>query len=385
MASMALKIAAIVIIVVMIASIGVYATISIRNGFFRSKTTSSTSTTHSTTETTSTETSAPSTSNIVYTTPFNNGTVLVYKWLMSYLNNTVTTPKKSNATVKLLVYGVQAPWVDVKLSYSGNEQSIEYPYGSLFLPKELLGRKEIAVPLYTGLGRTCMILKLKGEGTLNGSEVYIYEGSLNQTGYSVDITIYYNKSSGIALKEVSRMLVFPLITVYAKVNITMVLTNMTKGNGSYFNMSIPSTFKCWNGASSYLSLTATGVYEVINGTVDDITDFKLKESMNNFAFVAVLDKECPHCRRFWPVLLQTSNLTHTKIFAVVISQNEIMTQELFDLVRYNIMAPLWKTGNVGFPFFGVFENGTLVTYRLGEQTVNELENFILAAKAHLAK
>jgi len=385
MVSTALKVAAIVIIVVMIASIGVYATISIRNGLFKSKTTSSTSTVQPATEISSTETSASTSSATIYTTPFNNGTVLIYKWLMSYSNSTVTVPKKSNATVRLLVYGVQAPWVKVNLSYSGNEQPIEYPYGSLFLPKKLLGRKEVAVPLYTGLGRACMILKLKGEGTLNGNKVYIYEGSLNQTGYSVNVTIYYSKNSGIALKEVSRMLVFPLITVYAKVNITMVLTNMTKGEGSYFTMRVPITFKCWNGASTYLSLTATGVYEVINGTVDDITDFKLKESLNNFAFVAVLDKECPHCRRFWPVLLQTSNLTNTKIFVIVISQNEIMTQELFDLVRYNIMASLWKSGNVGFPFFGVFENGTLVTYRLGEQTVNELESFISAAKAHLVK
>ncbi len=383
MTNTALKVAAIVVIVVMIASIGVYATISFRNGFYRSGTTSSIQTTR-TTSTTETLSNSSSTGT-VYTIPFNNGTVLVYKWLMSFANSTTQTPKTSNATVLLSVSGTQGPWIKVNLTYSSKAQPVEYPYGSLFLPKELLGRKEVKVPLYTGLGRTCMILKLKGEETLDGKYVYIYKGSLNQTGYSINITIYYSKDTGIALREVSRMIVFPLLTVYAKVNITMDLINVTKGKGSDFKISIPSSFVCWNGASTYLSLTATGVYEVINGTVNDITDFKLKESLNGFAFVAVLDKECPHCRRFWPVLLQVSNVTNTKVFVVVISQNEIMSQELFNIVRYNIMASLWKTGNVGFPFFGVFKNGTLVTYRLGEQTLSELESFISNAKTHIAK
>jgi len=68
-----------------------------------------------------------------------------------------------------------------------------------------------------------------------------------------------------------------------------------------------------------------------------------------------------------------------------VSQSEIMTKDIYDIAYVDVMGPLIKQGNYGVPFFGVFRNGTLLTYKLGEQSLDELENFIISTKAHLSK
>jgi hypothetical protein len=371
MVNTALRIAALIIIIVMIASIGVYATISLRS--------------RPRTPQTSTRITSSFKGGTVYSTTITNGTRFDYLWSLSYINSSLKKPKVSNMTVIMKVVGIEGPWIKVNMTISNETEVVNYPYGSLLMPKELLGKKEVNLPLYIGLGRSCITLKLQGEDVINGKGAYVYVGSINQLGYNVKIKAYYDTESGILLKMVSYLEVFPFTNVLVKGNITMKLRGIHKGAGQTLKIILPKSFMCLNSVSSDLRLTATGLYEIVNGTVEDVSDIKLKNALNTFALVAVLDKECPHCQRFWPVLLEAANATDTDVYVVIISNSEVMTQAIYNIAYEDVMGPLIKQQKFGVPFLGVYKNGTLVTYRLGEQTLDDAENFLINAETHIAK
>jgi hypothetical protein len=264
MASTALKVAAFVIIVAMIGSIGVYATIGLRG---RQQAT----TTESSTPTQTTSASAPP-GALVYRTSLKNGTVLHYLWKISYINNTLKKPKVTNMTVILRVTGTKGPWVEANMSVSNESQSVSYPYGSVLLPLNYLGKDMVEVPLYTGLGRACVSLSLVGLKSVDGKEAYEYKGEVDQLGYSIKLRLYYDKETGIMLLMVSNITVFPFANTYVKGNLTLKLTSVDEGKGESLEIMIPKSFICGNGFSSDLRLTATGLYEISGGLVRNVSD-----------------------------------------------------------------------------------------------------------------
>ncbi len=300
-----------------------------------------------------------SSNNITITLPLSVGAKV-------FINATAITGNETlNNNITLTVSGYQWPFLNATFQADNQTHSVLLVYTSLEVPENVVGEKSFNAPIaapIVGEG-LCATFNLTGKG----DGWYTYSSTINVGTYTINVTavildngtyknVTYtftgynpeNKSQRVNVKQIIKI---------------KILNNNPSGATISYN---PSQWFCKPPISSDLRFVWDGIILLQKGSARMVSIDQLLQAMDKGAYVAFLNKGCPHCMRTWPHLYQAVQETGTPVYIVVFGN-------LMNITQYKYFtSTMTLNGLTGYPAIAYFKGGTIPgpQYRL----VGEIDN-----------
>ncbi len=261
-------------------------------------------------------------------------------------NGTLTTQER-NATLTIDSY--QWPLVLVTYNVSNQTGNITPAYTLIEVPKNFVGEKSFNAPV---------AVPLVGEGlcarfnlTKKTDRSYVYESTIDINNYVIKINYIINEN-GIITN--STYIFYEKSYNQNNINITQYINvSVIKISNTPYKVTFnKSKWFCDPPISGDLRFAWDGILLIEPGyKARTVSLSEFRRAIQGGAYVAFLDKGCPHCQRTWPHLLAAVNETGTKVYAVIFGN-------LLNKTAYNYFVTLMNSnGLTGFPSIVYFKNG----------------------------
>lgn len=230
---------------------------------------------------------------------------------LTYNNSYMTSEGNVAQTTIYTVSVAQVQWPLILGTYNIHGQNATGParmaVGNMLLPLELLGEKEVSVPLIIPAVNSGLCANLTLQGTrevdVEGKmmEAYIYAMNVSSGRFTISATLAYNKSNGI--------LVDANYTIYGD-NETLFSNRQYVVNatlGSRMRTLTPKDWLCTQPYSSDLRFTLEGSYVLQDGVLKPVSLNEVRNSSLDTAIVGVVVKDGQNTTmEFWKNLLLAS-------------------------------------------------------------------------------
>ncbi|MCE4601446.1 MAG: hypothetical protein F7C38_07830 [Desulfurococcales archaeon] len=253
-----------------------------------------------------------------YTLNVASGSVIVYN--LSYLTS---EGKAAQVTLYTLnITSVSWPLIDGNYTVSSENKTMpaRVPIGNLAMPKEMLGKSKVSLPLILPSGvntALCVDLELKNTTSIEvmggTRQAYIYSMHVEKGDYTINGTLAYDAENGLLLSANFTVLGGGKILYYShQLTLNYTLTG-------WETVTTPRDWFCTQPYSSDLRFTLEATYELKNGSLTMVpADLVREASLDNGLIAVLIKEERPVNMIFWENLLKASKLCPGKATYVIV-------------------------------------------------------------------